>query len=268
MRGILAGGVLLMLAGGAAAEGTGPHGLETGVEAAGWEGVGRLDIDGKGFCTGALIAPDLVLTAAHCLFDRDSGAAVDPGRIEFLAGLRNGRAAAYRTVRRALAHPAYRFDPAAGAAASRRDLALLELAQPIRSSEVAPFATGAEVGAGQAVSIVSYAAGREEVPAIEDLCGVLGQEAGVLVLSCEVDFGASGAPIFSLEGGVPRIVSVVSAKGELGEERVALGTSLTGPLAELMAAMAAEDGTAALPQVRTVAAGERTETGARFVSAP
>mgnify|MGYP001584998344 CR=1 FL=1 len=35
--------------------------LDSGVEAAGWEAVGRLDIDGKGFCTAALIAPDTVL---------------------------------------------------------------------------------------------------------------------------------------------------------------------------------------------------------------
>ena len=34
--------------------------LDTGDDARGWEAVGRLDIDGKGFCTGALIAPDLV----------------------------------------------------------------------------------------------------------------------------------------------------------------------------------------------------------------
>ena len=55
--------------------------LATGNDARGWEAVGRLDIDGKGFCTGALIAPDLVLTAAHCMFDGTSSIPLDPTRI-------------------------------------------------------------------------------------------------------------------------------------------------------------------------------------------
>lgn len=271
MRGGVGGLVLMMLLtmlAAGAGQAQGPEGLRTGVEAAGWEGVGRLDIDGKGFCTGALIAPDLVLTAAHCLFDRADGARVDPSRIAFLAGLRNGRAVAVRTVRRALPHPAYRFDPEAGVAESRHDLALLELDRPVRPTEIAPFALGTEVAAGAQVSVVSYAMGREEVPAIERSCAVLGQEAGVMVTTCEVDFGASGAPIFHMEGEEPRIVSVVSAKGELGEQRVALGTALTAPLAELMAAMAAGQRMIALPQVRSIAAGERAETGARFIRLP
>ena len=256
---------LSMATGGSASATLGLHGLRTGTEAAGWEAVGRLDIGGKGFCTGTLIAPDLVLTAAHCLYDRDTGAPVDAGRIEFRAGFRQGWSAAWRPARRVMAHPAYVFNPLAGAAESARDLALVELAQPI-DARVIPFETAEEVGAGSTVDVVSYAVGRSEIPSREEGCGVIGTERGVLVLTCDVDFGASGAPIFRMDGSIARIVSVVSAKGVLAGRRVALGTSLTQPLAELRAAFDAP-GAGGLPQVRSARAGERTETGARFLTA-
>ena len=248
----------------AIAQDRGLQDLRSGLEAAPWEAVGRLDIGGKGFCTGTLIAAGLVLTAAHCLYDRSSGAPVDPSRLQFRAGFRNGWSAASRPARRAMAHPSYVFDPAAGVASSAHDLALVELTQPIQGP-VTPFETAEEVVAGATVSVVSYALGRSEAPSREDSCGVIGAERGVLVLTCEVDFGASGAPIFRMDGSIARIVSVVSAKGELGGRRVALGTSLTQPLAELRQAFVAATGPARLAQVRTAAAGERIRLDARFV---
>ena len=47
----------------------------------------------------------------------------------------------------------------------------------------------------------------------------------VLVMSCDVEFGSSGAPVFSFDGDRPRVVSVVAAKAEFNGQRVSVGTA-------------------------------------------
>ncbi len=242
--------------------------LNTGDEGRGWEAVGRLDIGGKGFCTGSLVAPNLVLTAAHCLFDKASGARIDHSRVEFQAGLRNGRASAYRMIRRAVIHPDYNFSGKVSAERVRNDVALLELHHPIRNTTVKPFLTDARPRKGDEIGVVSYAHDRSEAPSLQEVCDVLARQQGVLVMSCNVDFGSSGAPIFSFRDGAPRIVSVVSAKAEVEGLPVSLGTQLEAPLALLKAELAAGKGVfqSAAPQVNRIGAGTRRNTGAKFVS--
>lgn len=236
--------------------------LETADESRGWDAVGRLNLGGRGFCTGALVAPNLVLTAAHCLFDKETGERLDVTSVEFLAGWRNGRAAAYRRARRGVVHPDYIYTGEDDLERVAFDLALLELDQPIRLPSVEPFRTDYEPRAGDKVAIVSYARDRSEAPSLERSCDVLDRQEKVLVMSCSVDFGSSGSPVFMTGNGAPRIVSVVSAKAQVGGRQVALGTSLTDPLARLMAEMnSAKDGFRK-PGVRTMAG----TGGAKFIS--
>ncbi len=209
--------------------------LQTGDDSRGWEAVGRLNFGDRGFCTGALIEPNLVLTAAHCMFDKETGARMDEAQIEFLAGWRNGRAAAYRGVRRAVVHPDYVFGGADRLDRVAFDLALLELDQPIRLPSITPFETDASPVKGDKVEVVSYAMDRSEAPSLQEVCFVLGNQPGVVVLTCSVDFGSSGAPIFVVRDGVARVASVVSAKAEVDGKKVALGTSLAEPLAKVRA---------------------------------
>ncbi len=255
----------LMLALPAVAQESSLRALQTGDDTRGWEAVGRINMGDRGFCTGALIASDLVLTAAHCLFDKETGARVMPRDIQFLAGWRNGRAIAYRGVRHAVAHPEYVYSGVDTLERVAFDIALLQLDQPIRLPSVRPFGIDSRPRKGDEVGVVSYAQDRAEAPSLQEVCQVLGQEPGVLVLSCSVDFGSSGAPIFVVRDGVAAVVSVVSAKAEVEGRAVALGTSLAEPLVALRAELAAEGGPlhGSAPSVRLLSGG--SGGGAKFI---
>jgi protease YdgD len=261
--------LVALLAPVAAGAETAPVAMRTADAVKGWQGVGKLLLGQRGFCTAALIAPDKVLTAAHCLYDKETGARTPDALITFQAGWRDGRAEAYRGIRRAAVHPDYVYSGEDEMARVAYDVAVLELDQPILLPQMTPFATGARPLDGGAVSVVSYAQDRSETPSIEQGCSVLASRASALILSCNIDFGSSGAPVFVAQDGAAQVAAVISAKAEYEGHKVALAVPLERPLSVVLDALALADGAQkAVQGVRVLKGGDaRTAAGgAKFVT--
>ena len=258
----------LMLAGAqAVAQSTSLRKLDTENEARAWQSVGRLDNARGAYCTGTLIAPDLVLTAAHCVYHREAGTLVAAEDLMFQAGLTHGAAAASRAVAQIEAHSGYDPKRDYDLQNVRHDLALVRLEEPIPSHELDPFAVfGGQLPNGP-VSVVSYGRGRSDQLSRQNECQVLGRLDSVVALDCDVTFGSSGAPVFTHLNGRGQIAAVISGGGTYAGQEVAFAMILPALVADLKRQMRAN---APRPKakVRRLGVGSnKSSTGAKFVTA-
>ncbi|MCA0930492.1 trypsin-like serine peptidase [Ruegeria profundi] len=232
----------------------------------GWEAIGRLDIGDQGFCTGTLIAQDLVLTAAHCAVEKRTGQIYAPGKLMFRAGLSAGKALADRKVVQIAIHPDYVHLPELSAASVRADVALMRLEHPIPYSVADPFALHSGRVAGNEVSLASYGRGRSEAITRERSCRIMQRQQGLISFNCDITFGSSGSALLARNGPRWQILSVVSAVGTDGRQKVGYGMELAGIVAKLKANLRrnAPQPKAAIRRLQ-VGSG-KSNSGAKFIS--
>lgn len=228
--------LVLALAGGMGVVAQPPTGLE-GIKGADdriivdaieypWSAVGRLNNRLGAYCTGTLVARDLVLTAGHCLWNRRTRAWLPVQSLHFIAGYQRGEHLADAAV--VAYHVAPGFDGAAryDGALAAHDWALVKLAAPIGEQVgwlgLQRFDAGeaeATRRAGRRVFRVGYGQDHKHVAMAHLGCGFQGiAKGGELLHGCDAVSGDSGSPIFVYREGSFRIIAIhVSTVGAGGK---------------------------------------------------
>jgi protease YdgD len=224
---LLAGPALGQPASGPPLPGIGPDAARrpAPVAEAPWSSLVRVQSEAGGRCTGVLIAPDRVLTAAHCLVARLTRRLVQPGRVHVLAGYDRGTFRAQARV------AALRVGPGFDAATSGplgADWAVLRLTAPLAGPVLKLAGLPAR---GAPAMLGGWQQDRAHALLADTDCPVLAlvvDEVGRLLLQhgCAGTRGVSGGPLLVRQDGGWAVAGI--AVGAMRQGRGGLAVAVAG----------------------------------------
>ena len=174
------------------------------VNTAPWRGVGVLQTELGGHCTGALVGPRTVLTAAHCLFSTTSWHLIQPNSIHFLVGYSHGEYEGHSRAATYITGPVEEImvDGRRSMSPPDADWAIVILAEPIGATDRILPILKTVPPSGTHLALGGYEQDRLHVIVADQSCKLIGiaRDAAkhkMLAHTCAATRGSSGGPLLA-----------------------------------------------------------------------
>ncbi|MEH6502423.1 MAG: trypsin-like serine protease [Cycloclasticus sp.] len=202
-----------------------------------WQAIGKIYTAELALCTGVLITPTQVLTAAHCIWNKNTNSPIGNQLLDFVTGYHRERFLAERPTKHVLHSPRYTSDQNSTASlhSLASDWAILELESAINNVTPIPISSQTiheliPTKQNLAVIQAGYSGDRPYILTANQRCKITKQydEQPLIGHDCDATKGDSGSPLLIKINGQFQVIAIHVGTEQLSNGK-SVGIAITPP---------------------------------------